>query len=221
MSAALAQLLLLLLGGARRRRWGVCTAGAGCLWTLAAAFGLVGKPCCCWGSAAAAQQQQQAEEPPKRPYSLEEVQQTLELWWPESAVFDFDAALARARPRALRRGPWGVQTLDKLLLQQQLNVEMEKFVAQQFAALQREDLLLQQVPLLADWDVLLLLRQQLTAKRVKTSLSEFQINSIFQGAPRLYPWLPLPSCPRQPRSWGALKGALSPTCSPDEGPTLL
>ncbi|CDJ40583.1 hypothetical protein, conserved [Eimeria tenella] len=220
MLLALLQLLLLLAAGARRRR-GVCTAGAGCLWTVGALFGLVGKPCCCWWVAAAEQQQQEAAEPAKRPYSLEEVQQTLELWWPESAVFDFDAALARARARALRRGPWGVQTLDKALLQQQLNVEMEKFVAQQFAALRREDPLLQQVSLLADWDVLLLLRQQLTSKRVKTSLSEQQINSIFQGAPRLYPWLPPAACPHQPRPLEALLGALSPTCSPDEGPTLL
>lgn len=152
-------------------------------------------------------------------YSLAEVQQELETHWPASAVFDFDAALKKARKGALRPlGLWGIEALDSKEMLRLLNLQMERFVAQQFSKAREASPLLASVPLLSDWDVLLLARQQLTRDRVKTKLSDLEVDDIFRGAPRLYPWLPRDVCDWGPQGASALRRLLLPVCILAEGP---
>ncbi|OEH74946.1 uncharacterized protein LOC34623836 [Cyclospora cayetanensis] len=153
-------------------------------------------------------------------YSLSDVKDALETWWPSSAIFDFDSALKDAKKKASRPiGLWGIETIDRKELVRLLNLEMERFVAKQFSLLRASDSLLSQVSLLGDWDVLLLVRQQLTRDRVKTSLSDPEIDAIFEGTPRLYPWLPKDSCDwDEPQTIKRLIEELAPTCLATEAP---
>ncbi|KAL8269255.1 hypothetical protein Esti_006811 [Eimeria stiedai] len=153
-------------------------------------------------------------------YTLREVQEALETWWPSSSVFDFDAAYEAAKKKARRQvGVWGVEVEDRRQLLRLLNLEMERFVANEYAKLRASDPLLAQVSLLSDWNVLLLVRQQLTRQRVKTKLTDLELDQLFEGAPRLYPWLPRDVC-----EWGLqarnppLCLTFAPTCTSAEGP---
>ncbi|KAL8451582.1 hypothetical protein Emed_001931 [Eimeria media] len=160
-----------------------------------------------------------SEGPPPH-YTLSEVQEALETWWPSSSVFDFDAAYEAARKKAKRPlGVWGVEVEDRRELLRLLNLEMERFVAKEYSKLRASDPVLAQVSLLSDWNVLLLVRQQLTRQRVKTKLTDQQLDQLFEGAPRLYPWLPRDVCDwtfqaRHP----PLRLTFAPTCTPAEGP---
>lgn len=156
------------------------------------------------------------------PYSLHEIQEVLETWWPSSAVFDFDAALHAARRKAKKPlGLWGIETIDRKELVRLLNLEMERFVAKQYALIRQSDSLLKNVPLLGDWDVLLLVRQQLTRDRVKTKLTDKEINDIFMETPRLYPWLPKDACDWRPPTNRTLYKQMLPTCTIAEQPDSL
>lgn len=152
-------------------------------------------------------------------YTLAEIRDALETWWPASAVFDFDAALKTAKQKAKKKlGLWGIETIDRKELVRLLNLEMERFVAGQYAKLRASDPLLAQVSLLSDWNVLLLVRQQLTKERVKTQLTDIEIDRIFEGVPRLYPWLPRDVCDWRPQTNRSLWNAMAPTCTTAEGP---
>lgn len=152
-------------------------------------------------------------------YSLSEIRDALETWWPSSSLFDFDAALQQAKKQAKRKlGIWGIETIDRKELVRLLNLSMERFVANQYNKLRASDPLLAQVSLLSDWNVLLLVRQQLTRDRVKTKLTDREIDNIFYGAPRLYPWLPRDVCEWRPPGIRQLRAEMLPTCSAGEGP---
>ncbi|KAL8426997.1 hypothetical protein ACSSS7_007934 [Eimeria intestinalis] len=150
-------------------------------------------------------------------YTLSEVQEALETWWPSSSVFDFDAAYEAAKKKAKRPlGLWGVEVEDRKEVLRLLNLEMERFVAKVYAKLRASDPILSRVSLLSDWNVLLLVRQQLTRDRVKTRLTDQEIDEIFEGAPRLYPWLPRDVTGSSNR--GPLKrGGLEQGGAPDAG----
>lgn len=152
-------------------------------------------------------------------YSLSEIRDALETWWPSSSLFDFDAALQQAKKQAKRKlGIWGIETIDRKELVRLLNLSMERFVANQYNKLRASDPLLAQVSLLSDWNVLLLVRQQLTRDRVKTKLTDEEIDNIFYGAPRLYPWLPRDVCEWRPPGIRQLRAEMLPTCSAGQGP---
>ncbi|KAL8428778.1 hypothetical protein Efla_004167 [Eimeria flavescens] len=148
-------------------------------------------------------------------YTLAEIREALETWWPSSSSFDFDSALKTAQQKAKRPlGVWGIETIDRKELLRQLNLQMERFVATEYAKLRAQDPLLSQVSLLSDWNVLLLVRQQLTRERVKTRLTDKQLDELFEGAPRLYPWLPRDVCDWRPEASRLLLArTFSPTCA--------
>ncbi|KAL8441515.1 hypothetical protein Emag_007104 [Eimeria magna] len=68
-----------------------------------------------------------SEGPPTPHYTLSEIQEALETWWPASSVFDFDAAYEAAKKKARRPlGVWGVEVEDRRELLRLLNLEMER-----------------------------------------------------------------------------------------------
>lgn len=121
---------------------------------------------------------------------LKALKEAFGLWWP-AEKFDFDGALAAAKQRALRpSGFWDVEVEDRKMLVKHLFLSMEKYCVRALSEMQRQGAVPNTVTALGDWNVLLLLREQLTRDRVSTSLEEAQIANIFKGSPRLYPWIP-------------------------------